>query len=185
MSQTPTESAPAPGRRRGSQTVTDMVRSLGVVLLVVAVILIITPREHSDPTPEIDYATELASARRGAPYALLAPQALPATWDATSVRYRTAADGDVTWHLGFETPSDQYAGLEQSDGDSEAFVATQSLGGRPDGRVELEGRTWERYVSTEQERRSLVRVTDGVTVVVAGSAGWGELQRLATALRPG
>jgi len=162
-----------------------MVRSLGLVLLVVAVILLITPRRHSDPAPQIDYRAELSSARHAAPYALLAPQGLPASWDATSVRYRPGAAGAVTWHLGFRTPHGTYAGLEQSNGPRPPFVRDRSLSGHPAGQTRVQGQVWERRLNADRDWRSLVRTGNGVTTVVSGSASWDDLRRLAATLRPG
>lgn len=183
MSETP--ATPTGKRKRGRETVADMARSLGLVLLVVAAIVLLTQRQWGDATPEVDVDTALSSARRAAPYDVLAPQGLGEAWEPRSVRYRTPADGSTTWHLGYTTPTEEYAGLEQSDGDADAFVADRSLGGERRGRVEVAGETWTRYVAGDPERRTLARTEAGVTTVVAGSAPWPELERLAASLRAG
>ena len=36
--------------------------------------------------------------------------------------------GDVTWHLGFVTPDDRYAGVEQSDGAAKGFLDAHVAG---------------------------------------------------------
>ena len=67
------------------QSAGDMVRSLALVLGVVAVILIVTLRPQPDAVKVIDYQSELSVARAQAGYAVLAPVGLGADWAALEV----------------------------------------------------------------------------------------------------
>jgi len=80
--------------------------------------------------------------------------------------------------VGFVTPSDAYAQLGQSDTESAAYITEQTS----DGVVVSVGGPWQRYEAGDT--RSLVRVIDGVTIVVSGTADWNELTTLADRLSP-
>lgn len=159
-------------------------RSLVVVLAVVAFVLLVASERFGDPTPPLDYSTQLASARRAAPYEILAPAGLASGWEATSVRYREQPDGSVTWHLGFNSPGG-YAGLEQSDGSTEALLAEHVRGATGAEPTRIAGVTWQRRSGGQPEPRGLVHVSNGVTTLVAGDATWAQLRHLAAALRAG
>jgi Protein of unknown function (DUF4245) len=124
----------------------------------------------------------LTQARSDAPYPILAPVGLSDRWRATSARYEPHETA-TTWHLGFVTPQDAYAGVEQSDGVPRTFVEEMTNDGAPDGTTEIEGLTWERRLRESKAQRSLVLTQDNVTTVVTGTANWDELQDLAAALR--
>ncbi len=185
QSEQPSAAPPAPGRerRRGRQTVGDMVRSMLVVLALVLVVVALRggdgPGERVRP---FDYSGALASAREQAPYEVLAPVGLPAEWTPTSAR--SGRDGDTfTWHLGFVTPAGDYAGLEQGDGDPEAFLDAVADGGRDAGTTRIDGLRWRRVEGGSPEQRVLVLEGEAVTTLVGGGAAWAELRALARTLR--
>lgn len=103
---------------------------------------------------------------------MYAPTGLTGNWRATSARFE--ADGDATvWFLGYVTPDDQYIAVAQTDGDAQNFIEEQTLDGSPDGEMTVDGQVWQRYTTTDQ--RSLVRSSDGSTVVVTGSVSYEQL----------
>lgn len=174
-----------PTRRRGRETVGDMVRSLLVVLVLVAVVVALRGGDGSErETRPLDYSGTLASVRDRAPYEVLAPIGLPDTWVPTSARGGRAGEA-VTWHLGFVTPAGDYAGLEQSDGDPEAVVASVAEDGSDAGSTRIGGASWRRVEGGSPEQRALVLESDAVTTVVAGGASWAELRELARSLQAG
>lgn len=162
------------------QTVRDMVLSLAVVLAAIAVIMLITWRPTPDPVRVVDPAPELSLARAQADYPVLYPADLDAAWRPTSARWEItpASEPDPAWHVGFVTPEDAYAQLGQSATDEESYVAGQVGAAEPAG----EWQGWLRYDSPDQ--RALVRVQEGVTVVVSGTAPWPTLEVLAERLSP-
>lgn len=167
-------------RRRG--TVRDLVVTLLAVLAVVGIVVVASPRESGNPVREVSYVEELASARRVADFPVSAPAALAPGWRATSAR-TDARDGTVHWHLGFVTPLDQYASLEQSDRAPEAFVGEMTERGQTQGVTEIGGLTWIRTYAEQRDHRALWNTTDRVTTVVGGTAQWSELEELVAALR--
>jgi hypothetical protein len=162
-----------------------MVRSLLVVLVLVFVVVALNARDDSgDDLRPLDYSGALAQARGQASYDVLAPIGLPDSWVPTSAR--TGRDGDaVTWHLGFVTPSGDYAGLEQSDGDPEALVAAVAQGGDAAGTVAVGGLRWRKVDGGRPEKHALVLEGEVVTTAVAGGASWAELETLARSLQAG
>lgn len=169
-------------KRRGFESVGDMVLSLAVVLGVVAVVVLLNLRNDPAPVKTVDYRGAAVQARSLASYDVLVPDGLGPTWRATSARSERVG-GAVEWHVGFVTPSSAYAGLEQSDGASAKFVDRFADGARPAGSTTLAGRQWRRLEGGHPEARALVSTRAGVTTVVAGGASWLELDDLAGSLR--
>jgi hypothetical protein len=159
-----------------------MVRSLLVVLAVVAVILLLNARDERPVVRDLDFVGPLTQARAAASYDVLAPVGLSDGWKATSVRL-PREDGGLTWHIGFVTPRGDYAGLEQSDGPPAGeFIDRFAEGSRATGEVRIGERTWQRRDGGEPEPRALVLRTPASTVLVAGTARWSELEALAGSL---
>lgn len=169
-----------PNARLG-QTVRDMVLSLAVVIGVIAVIMLIAWRPQPDPVRVIDPTPALLSARAEAGYPVLYPEGLDASWRPTSARWEATEESlpEKAWFVGFVTPQEQFAQVSQSKAESEGYVVEQTSRGRPAGTWG----EWQRYENA-QSTRSLVRIVDGVTLVVAGTADWTVLQGLAERLSP-
>ncbi|MFB7665216.1 DUF4245 domain-containing protein [Kitasatospora sp. NPDC056138] len=166
---------------RGRQTVRDMVLSMAAIGVVVAVGYAFLPHDGGDGVHVVDYRSSLASAKRAAPYPLLGPEGLSDKWRATSVEYKQDAKGAATWHLGFVTPSGDYAAIEQSNGNRDQVIADAVSGGQPDGNASVDGKEWERYQGSRY--RGLTVQTGSATTVVTGSASYQELSELAQALK--
>ncbi len=174
-------------KRRGSESAGDMLRSMGAVLAVVAVVVILVVRPHGQPVRTVDFAGPAATAGAQASYDVLAPVELGDRWRATSVRAEPAGEA-FEWHVGFVTPRDAYAAVEQSDVAGTAqvrrYVDRFVAGSTDAGRVQVAGRSWQRRVGGHPEPRGLLLSVGPVTTLVAGGAGWAELHELAAALHP-
>nr|WP_206442745.1 DUF4245 domain-containing protein [Streptomyces boncukensis] len=164
-----------------------MVISLAVIVLAAGVIYQFIPHdEGKDPVKPVSYDIEVKSARRAAPYPVAAPEGLSKKWRATSVRY-TAGQGPEgsRWHLGFMTPDDEYAAVEQSDAKRpERYVRDITQGAEKTARTERIGGTeWVRYEGAKYD--ALVRKPDAdskASTVVTGTAPFKQLRQLAGAL---
>jgi uncharacterized protein DUF4245 len=170
--------------KRGNKTVKDLVLSLAVLSVVVAVIYLFIPHDSkADPVKPISYSVELGQARRDAPYKVAGPEGLSAQWRATSVTYSAADPHKVRWHLGFVDPEQQYVAVEQSNADAGAFIAEVTLGAHRDGSrtVSAGGQVWERW--TGKRYTALVRKEQGVTTIVLGTGPEGQLTQMAAALK--
>lgn len=174
-------------RRRLRQTVRDMLLSL----LVVGVLVMLVAQPWNRPEPvvrNVDWRPVGVAFAGQAGFPVLAPTPLPAGWQATSVRIEPTVDGRTAWHVGWTTANGQYAALEQSDTADVRYVATHTGAGSPTGAAyNAGGRSWQRLVSAGDDTRSLVHARDlsgerTVTYIVTGSAGWPELEQLASSL---
>ncbi|OIV38885.1 hypothetical protein BIV57_03415 [Mangrovactinospora gilvigrisea] len=180
--------------------VRDMVLSMAVMGLVVAVWFFAVPRSSNNGgPPAVTYQDAVSSARRAAPYPLMAPAATPAGWKATSVSYSAkgtdAGDGGdggdggdtafaPTWHLGFYlSGSREYAAVEQGGGNAAKFAKSRTQGGRAGGSVDVSGVSWTKWTGGKHGYRGLVRAVPHGTTAVVGTASWSDLEKLATALK--
>ncbi|WP_242900963.1 DUF4245 domain-containing protein [Actinomadura terrae] len=162
--------------------------AMGACLLLVAVIVLITPRSNKEVLPTVDYASQQWAMRNDAPFTSYAPQGLPPGWRPTSSRLHGLDEGGgrpVAWHLGFVTPSDEYAALEQSNEKAADYVPRMTNNRNPLGTQLVNGVTWTKYHRKDKKANSLARtLPDGVSLVVTGTASYEELAVLAAALRP-
>jgi hypothetical protein len=158
-----------------------MVLSLGLIVLAAWVIYLFIPHDETEQEAKrVDYRVELLTARRAASYAVVAPEGLPQTWKATSVRFR--GDESDHWHLGFHDPDGQYVAVEQSAEKPSRFIADATQDAKRTGTTqEIGDETWTRYEGERYD--ALVLRGEGSTTVVAGSAPFDRLTKMAEALR--
>ncbi|WP_406202662.1 DUF4245 domain-containing protein [Kitasatospora sp. NBC_01560] len=170
---------------RGRQTVRDMVLSMLAVGVVVWIGYLFLPHDaNGDGVHTKEYRVAAASAKRAAPYPLLSPEGLSDRWRATSVSYDPASLGrgkGNAWHLGFVTPSGQYAAIEQSDVARDVLLGETVADGKADGTSEVAGQSWERLQGPKT--RALTIQSGSATTVLTGTASYEELAELAQALK--
>ncbi|MGI5137317.1 MULTISPECIES: DUF4245 domain-containing protein [unclassified Streptomyces] len=169
------------GTKGKQKTVRDMILSLGLIGLMAGVIYLFIPHDdHAPDLKRVDYRVELLTARRAASYPVAAPEGLPDTWKATSVRFQ--GDESDAWHLGFQDPAGQYVAIEQSTQKPSAFIDEASQGAHETKATqEIGGRVWQRYTGGRYD--ALVLKDKGSTTVVAGTASFAQLAKMAQALR--
>ena len=202
------------GKKGGLKSVRDMVMSMAIITVGALLLYSTLPNEEDkEPVQEISYETEFATAGRAAPYELLAPRGLSDKWRATSVSYQAQSDHGAVWHLGFLAPSNEYAAVEQGDGDERKFLSKVTQGASDTGKtVSVNGEDWLRYEGEKYDALVLKsdtarantkpsggtdtnpdsgdgandgEVRDGpVTTVVTGTASFATLKELAAALQP-
>ncbi|MGS2590144.1 DUF4245 domain-containing protein [Streptomyces hebeiensis] len=168
---------------RGKQTVRDMILSMAVIGAVVAVIYVFIPHDdEAAPVQPVDYRVELLTARRAAPYPVLAPAGLPEGWKATSVSYKT--ESDDAWHLGYLDPDGEYVAVEQSTAPPRKYVPEVSRKAADSGRTQqVADEEWQRWEGPKYD--ALVRTEGGATTVVTGTASFERLGEMAAALEAG
>ncbi len=177
------------GRTATRQAVADMARSLGLVLGIVAVLLLIGPARTlvfpgSDEQGPVDYDRQVAGFAKLAHTDALVPVSLPAGWRANAADLSTDRRTGTRLHIGWATPGDLFAGLDETDGDADALVRSV-LGRRGTtvvGTRSLDGHEWQQRRSQRGEL-ALTRSFGPVSVVVTGSATDEQLELLARSLR--
>jgi len=170
--------APAAKRKRGRETAADMLRSLGVVLLLVIALWFLArpPDGDEQAVRVVDPTADIAQLQAAAP-GVPAPHGLPTQWRATS----STLDPQGL-RIGYVTPAGQY--VEYASGTGPEFVADITGQGGQAGTVDVGGVTW-RQVTDGEDHTTLVRDVAGHQVAVGGvreTASDDELRALAAAV---
>src|SRR4051794_31330531 len=128
-------------RERGRESAADMVRSLGLVLLIVGFVFFFARPPHSDAKRirVVDPASDVAAFASSAP-AGVAPKTMPAGWLSTVSDYE-----DGILRVGWNTPNKQYAEYAASTQPSVTFVADFTDHASRVGTVDVYGVTWQEY----------------------------------------
>lgn len=175
-------------RKRGSETIGDMVRSMVIVLIPVAFIagLVGLLRPSSETIRDVEWQPALESARATADYRVLGPDSVPDGWTATRVTYEPGTSpSEGAWRMNFVTAQRSYVGLVQRVGDVDAVVGEELPDMQPEGTSAVAGETWQRYVEqgVRQPDRAVVADRGDSVVVVLGSGDYPELEAFAASLR--
>jgi hypothetical protein len=176
---------PAPAKKkRGRETAGDMLRSLGVVMVLVLMMWFFAQPPDSDEAElrTVDPSADVAALRADVPSAP-APAGLDERWRSTSSTL--TADG---LRIGWVTPDGEYAEYAASTL-PRAEVLPDLVGTKAERgeALQVDGSSWERYREADGSV-SLVR-SYGSTLVVVGTlrstADVAELEVLAGSLRTG
>ena len=176
-------------RKRGTETIGDMVRSMLVVLIPVALVagFVGLLRPSTAEVREVDWAGTLETARESAEFAVLGPDELPEGWTATRVAYETGASaGDDAWRLNVVTDDGVYVGLVQRPGELDRVVRAELPEFTADGTSLVDAETWQRYIDVDDEPgdHALVRqVGDTVVIVLTSAADYSLAESFASSLR--
>ena len=151
-------------RKRGRETAADMVRSLGLVVLVILPVWFFAKAPASDEAAirVVDPTAAVSAFAADVPEAPV-PSGLPTSWRATSASYTGAQS---TLRVGWVTPSEQYAEYAATTGDREGFLETV-VGEDADleAALDVDGEDWEVFVDPDGST-SYVRSYGDATVVV-------------------
>lgn len=187
----PEQAAPEAKRRRGLETVRDMVLSMGLVgVVVLAVFWTVAwqrPEVQGPVRPSVDVSQVFSDVEVSNPFPVLEPTGLSTAWTPTSAWFEpagvaSAIDGGVL-HVGYVTPDGSYAEVRQTDGDQRSAVAEWADDAEPIDTVTVSGMTWDVVESPESGKQGLVTTVSGTTIVVTGKAELTELQELANSLK--
>ena len=156
-----------------------MVRSLGLVMLIVVPIWFFAqpPESDSQALRVVDPGPDVAQLLESAP-GVPVPRALPEGWRSTS----STLDPQGL-RIGYVTPSGEYA--EYAASSRPEFVNEITGGGTQVAERPLGGQTWRQYVDGD-DHTTLVREAAGRAVAVGGvreTTTLAELEQLATATR--
>jgi hypothetical protein len=173
--------APPQKRKRGRETALDMVRSLGLVILIIVPVWYLAqpPGAEQSGVREVDPSPDIAAFTADAPEAPV-PGDLPDRWRPNNTMYEGGAS---SLRIGYVTPQDQYAEYYAAQAGGEAFVRTAvGAGAEQLDPVTVDGVRWERY-RDEDGSLSLVRSYGDTTVVVGTVRATASLEELEVLLR--
>jgi hypothetical protein len=164
-----------------------MVRSLGLIAVIVAVSLIFVPGllhpSKSDRFPAADYSSDVTGFHQVTGKVAPAPGRLPSGWHSNAASLTGPAAAEHL-HVGFASPNTTYAGLEESVVAMSPFARTVlgQRGTAVTGQTRIGGVIWQSRMSSRGEL-ALSRRVNGVSVIITGSASGEQLELLAASLR--
>ncbi len=167
-----------PANRYLSGSAANMVRSLVVIVALMAVVILIVPRVNRITQPPVDVAGSADTIASQSGWPIEIPVGLPDGWRATSVRYERSTDGVMTWHVGYETPDNQYVAIEQAKDPTTGWVTAEVNRAAQKGTVEAGGRTWTTYVRDLKVQNSLVNRPSSkgeLTTIITGTGTFAQL----------
>jgi hypothetical protein len=171
---------------RPAKTFTDMARSLGLMAVVIAALLLLGPARTlvfpgaATMTP-VDYSDQVSTFAR-VTGSVLAPVGVPDGWRANAVSFESHGS-TARLHIGFATTGSRFAGMDETNGAS-ARLISDLLGARGatvTGSAAIGGQTWQLRRSDRGEQ-ALTATVGAITVVVTGSATDQQLRALAGSL---
>ena len=171
---------------RPVKTFTDMGRSLGLMAVVIAGLLLLGPARTlvfpgGATMKPVDYRAQVAAFAKVAGR-VLSPVGLPSGWRANAARFNSSGHA-ARLHVGFATPGAKFAGLDETNGTAARLIGDVlgSRGATVTGTTTIGGQVWDERRSDRGEE-ALTLTTGGLTVVVTGSASDAQLRALAGSL---
>ena len=170
---------------RGRETAWDMVLSMSAVIATVGVIMLLAWRPQEEVKQSVDYESAVASAVIAQTWPISIPKTLPAGYQTTSARIEPESygeTGDIRWILGFQTQSNEYVSLWQSDGPVRSVVSAATNSAPCESTETINEVTWQKCEIDKPLTRAFVKTEGDVTSIVSGTAQWDELLRFAESL---
>lgn len=163
---------------RSSATFKNYAISLGIIVAILLVMSFVVAGRSGEAIPTVEYRPDAEVLREAADYPVTIPsEELSEEWTPTSSTLDL--NGPVEWSVGFATPRDSHAMLNQSDDDR--IIADRVRDAEYVGTVNAGDREWEHY-DNEDDWRALVAPGDDVTVIVSGPTDLDELAAFAESL---
>jgi len=188
---TPTETPTEVARPKSLRdSLLDMARSLGLLAIIMAAVLFLTPArglifpDQKDRMPPVDYSSVVSGFAQVTHHPALVPANLPSSWRANASSFFGNTPANAHFHIGWVTPGNQYAGLDETTGDPNGLISTVlgKRGATVTGTTTIGGAVWQLRISDMGER-SLTRTVDGVTVVITGNGRIADINLLCASLR--
>jgi hypothetical protein len=172
-------------KKRGYETLRDMLLSLGVIVAGVLIFVALQPKNDHNPVPAVDYRAQVELLRRSAATAVVVPEPLPAGWDVNYTRIGSA--GATELHMGLVRDRKRFAQLDETNRPTPSFFTDAKLPAQAAGSANAGGVTYE--VRRADGHVALVRQVAGGGVVTLSDGGgdngatYDELVALAASLR--
>jgi hypothetical protein len=112
---------PMSSKRRGSETVRDMVISMAVLGLGVALLLLVTWRPDQPTYTPVSPVEVSKVAQQDANFQLFLP-VVPNNWEATTAWLEPLSNSNDHWHMSYVIDESRYVGFEQTDGNRDLLL---------------------------------------------------------------
>jgi hypothetical protein len=169
---------------RSAQSVSDMIRSLGAVGLLVgllATFVWLTRADSEQVLREVDWQGIAIGAQSRTEIPTLGPVGLDKSWVATSARLENVGDTQV-WRVGVVSPTTEYVSVIVSKTDMKKLISTYV-------NIESEEETTrvignKTYTALEdQENKALYISEAGINTLIYSTANWDEITKFVESLK--
>lgn len=169
---------------RSAQSVSDMIRSLGAVGLLVgllATFVWLTRTDSEQVLREVDWQGIAIGAQSRTDLPTLGPVGLDKSWVATSARLENVGDTQV-WRVGVVSPTTEYVSVIVSKTDLKKLISTYV-------NIESEEETTrvignKTYTALEdQENKALYISEAGINTLIYSTASWDEITKFVESLK--
>ena len=169
---------------RSAQSVSDMIRSLGAVGLLVgllATFVWLTRTDSEQVLREVDWQGIAIGAQSRTDIPTLGPVGLDKSWVATSARLENVGDTQV-WRVGVVSPTTEYVSVIVSKTDIKKLIKTYV-------NIESEEETTrvignKTYTALEdQENKALYISEAGINTLIYSTANWDEITKFVESLK--
>jgi hypothetical protein len=165
-----------------------MARSLGLMAIVIVALLFLGPSRAlifpgADRRPPVDYRAQVTGFSQVTGLPAVVPSSLPTAWQPNAARLSSTPRLGEHLRIGWATPGDRFAGLDEADGDPVALIrlVLGHRGSTVQDQVQIGPVTWDVRASDRGER-ALTAGFGAVSVVLTGSATADQLRLLAASL---
>ena len=174
---------PAPARdRRGDRRPRDMVLSLAVLLVPIALLLTFYRLVlNGDAPASVDPRPVIEQAQRAAAFPVAVPAGPGDGWHVSSASFRHQSGG-ATLRLGYVDPDGKGLQLIESSAPPATLLPAElGAAAKPLDTYRTDARAWRLYQARPGEQ-ALVLAETGRTIIVVGTARAGRLEELASSL---
>ena len=169
---------------RSAQSVSDMIRSLGAVGLLVgllATFVWLTRTDSEQVLREVDWQGIAIGAQSRTDIPTLGPVGLDKSWVATSARLENVGDTQV-WRVGVVSPTTEYVSVIVSKTDLKKLIKTYvNIESEEETTKVIGNKT---YTALEdQENKALFISEAGINTLVYSTANWDEITKFVESLK--
>jgi len=169
---------------RSAQSVSDMIRSLGAVGLLVgllATFVWLTRADSEQVLREVDWQGIAIGAQTRTDIPTLGPVGLDKSWVATSARLESVGDTQV-WRVGVVSPSTEYVSVIVSKTDIKKLIRTYvNIESEEETTKVIGNKTY--TVLEDQENKVLYISEAGINTLIYSTANWDEITKFVENLK--
>ena len=169
---------------RSAQSVSDMIRSLGAVGLLVgllATFVWLTRTDSEQVLREVDWQGIAIGAQSRTEIPTLGPVGLDKSWVATSARLENVGDTQV-WRVGVVSPTTEYVSVIVSKTDMKKLIKTYvNIESEEETTKSIGNKTY--TAMEDQENKALYISEAGINTLIYSTANWDEITKFVESLK--